>query len=78
MDKYIKRSLLIVRGEFDTDESSFNHALNELKNRKQELIPVFNEFLNKKLNIRDYSPELSDEWNEIILTLIKVENDAEK
>ena len=69
MDKYIKRSLKIVSGEWVVDEQSFTHALNELKNRKKELIPIFNEFLNKGLNIRDYSPELGDEWNKIILTI---------
>ena len=75
MDKYIVRSLKIVSGEWEVDKQSFYHAFNELKNRIQELTPVFNEFLNKGLNIRDYSPELSDEWNEINLTLIKAENE---
>jgi len=69
MDKYIKRSLLIVRGELETNDSSFNHALNELKNRKQELTPLFNECCLKGISIQEVSPELNEEWNELILTI---------
>ena len=39
---YIKRSLKIVNKELETDSNSFNHALNELKNRIKELTPLFN------------------------------------
>ena len=39
---YIKRSLKIVNKELETDSNSFNHALDELKNRIKELTPLFN------------------------------------
>jgi len=71
MDKYIKRSLLIIRGEFETNESSFNHALNELRNRIKELTPLFNECIEKCISIQEISPELNEEWNEIILVISK-------
>jgi len=55
--------------EIETDTNSFNHALNELKQRKKELIPLFNECCLKGISIQDLSTELNEEWNEIILTI---------
>jgi len=65
MDKYITRSLKIVKGELETDEQSFKHALNELKNRRKELIPVFKEVALKGLSMMDIDNDLNNEWNEI-------------
>ena len=47
---YIKRSLKIVNKELETDSNSFNHALDELKNRIKELTPLFNECIEKGIN----------------------------
>jgi hypothetical protein len=71
---YIRRSLDIVQGIIETDKNSFEHALNELKNRKQELTPLFNECALKDIRMIEICPELNNEWNEIILTLIKHES----
>ena len=69
MDKYIERSLKIVKGEIETDEQSFIHALNELKNRRNELSNLFHEVALKGWSMRDIDIELSNEWNDIILTI---------
>ena len=68
---YIKRSLKIVNKELETDSNSFNHALDELKNRITELTPLFNECFEKGISIQEISPELNNEWNEIILAISK-------
>ena len=68
---YIKRSLKIVNKELETDSNSFNHALNELKNRIKELTPLFNECIENGISIQEISPELNKEWNEIILAISK-------
>ena len=68
---YIKRSLKIVNKELETDSNSFNHALDELKNRIKELTPLFNECIEKGFSIQEISPELNKEWNEIILAISK-------
>ena len=73
---YIRRSLDIVQGKLPTDKNSFEHALNELKNRRKELIPVFNEVALKGLSMCDIDNYLNNEWNEIILTLVKYESSA--
>lgn len=69
MDKYIIRSLKIVSGEWQVDQQSFNHALNELKKRVKQLMPLFNECCLKGISIQEVSPELNDEWNKLILTI---------
>lgn len=66
---YIDRSLRIVRGEIESNNSSFNHAFLELKKRQKELIPLFNECIEKGISMQDVSPELTKEWNDIALTL---------
>ena len=68
---YIRRSLDIVQGIIPTDKNSFNHALNELENRKKELIPLFKECCDKGLSMQEICNEINNEWNEIILTLAK-------
>ena len=68
---YIERSLKIVNKELETDSNSFNHALDELKNRIKELTPLFNECIEKGISIQEISPELNNEWNEIILAISK-------
>lgn len=68
---YIRRSLDIVQGIIETDNNSFNHALNELKNRKDELTPLFKECCDKGLSMNEICADINDEWNEIILTLSK-------
>ncbi len=69
MDKYIKRSLNIVKGEIETDKNSFKHAVKELSSRADELQNVFNEVRNKGLSMKDIDSELDDEMNDILLTL---------
>jgi hypothetical protein len=69
MDKYIIRSLKIVSGEWHVDEQSFIHALNELKNRRDELSNLFHECALKGLKMQDIDSDLNDEWNKIILTI---------
>lgn len=68
---FIKRSLKIVNKELETDSNSFNHALDELKNRIKELTPLFKECIEKGISIQEISPELNKEWNEIILAISK-------
>jgi phage-related protein len=69
MDKYIERSLKIVKGDIETDENSFKHAVKELSNRADELQNVFNEVRNKGLSMKDIDLELYNERNSILLTL---------
>ena len=66
---YIRRSLDIVQGIIETDKNSFEHALNELKRRKEELTPLFKEWSDKGLSMKEICNELNDEWNEIVLTI---------
>lgn len=72
---YIRRSLDIVQGEIKTDKNSFEHALKELKARRDELIPLFKECCDKGLNMREICNDTTNEWNEIILTLAKCEKE---
>jgi hypothetical protein len=72
MDKYIIRSLKIVSGEWGFDKQSFIHALNELKNRRDELSNLFHECALKGISMQDIDKDLNNEWNEIILTLSKI------
>ena len=67
----IRRSLDIIQGIIETDKNSFEHALNELKSRKEELIPLFKECCDKGLSMQEICNELNNEWNEIVLTLAK-------
>lgn len=69
MDKYIQRSLKIVKGDLETDENSFKHAVKELSNRADELHNVFKEVHNKGLLMKDIDAELDNEYNDILLTL---------
>jgi hypothetical protein len=69
MDKYITRSLKIVRGEWMVDEQSFKHALNELKQRVRELSPLFNECALKDISIKELAPSINDEFNLLIQTI---------
>lgn len=71
MDKYIQRSLKIVKGDLETDENSLIHAVQELKNRADELHNVFHEVKSKGWNMKDIDSELNEEWNEITIALIK-------
>lgn len=70
---YIRRSLDILQGIIETDPNSYNHALNELKKRKEELIPLFKECCDKGLSMQEICNDTANEWNEIILTLAKCE-----
>ena len=69
MDKYIKRSLRIVKRDLETDENSFIHAVQELKNRADELHNVFYEVKSKGWDMKDIDSDLNDEMNDILLTL---------
>ena len=69
MDKYITRSLKIVSGEWLVDEQSFIHALNELKNRRDELSNLFHECFLKGWKMQDIDDELNDEFNLLITTI---------
>lgn len=69
MDKYIERSLRIIKGNLETDNNSFKHAVKELSNRAEELQNVFNEVKNKGLSMKDIDLELYNEMNDILLTL---------
>ena len=69
---YIRRSLDIVQGIIETDENSFIHALNELKNRRNELSGLFHEVALKGWNMKDIDGDINDEWNEIIMAIAKV------
>tara|TARA_R110000782_G_scaffold217308_1_gene304768 strand:+ start:205 stop:426 length:222 start_codon:yes stop_codon:yes gene_type:complete len=69
MYKYIIRSLKIVNGEWLVDEQSFIHALNELKNRRDELSNLFHECSLKGWKMQDIDDELNDEFNLLITTI---------
>jgi len=69
MDKYIERSLKIVKGDLETDENSFIHAVQELKNRADELHNVFHEVKLKGWDMKDIDLELYNENIDILLTL---------
>lgn len=69
--KYIERSLSILRGDISSNSDSYNHALEEIINRRDELKPLFNECCEKGISMQDLCPELNDEWNEIILLIAK-------
>ena len=66
---YIRRSLDIVQGNIETDSNSFIHALNELKRRKEELIPLFKECCDKGLSMQEICIGTYTEWNEIVSTI---------
>ena len=70
MDR-IRNSLDIVQGIFETDKNSFDFALIEIKKRREELTPLFNECCQKGISMKELSNDLNDEWNEIILTIEK-------
>ena len=46
-----------------------NRPLTELRKRKLQLTPLFNECVEKGISMKELCPELNNEWNEIIIAL---------
>ena len=78
MDKYIKRSVKIIKRHIKTDKNSYTHALNELITRRNELLPLFEECNNKGINLEIISPEICEEYNIIETTIKNSFNDTKR
>jgi len=66
---WIKNAIEIAKEKNVNDISILEYAIKELRKRKLELTPLFNECVEKGISIEELCPELNKEWNEIIIAL---------
>lgn len=66
---WIENAIEIAKEKNVNDISILGHAITELRKRKLQLTPLFNECVEKGISIQELCPELNKEWNEIIIAL---------
>ena len=66
---WIENAIEIAKEKNVKDVSILEYALTELRKRKLQLTPLFNECVEKGVSMEELCPELNNEWNEIIIAL---------
>ena len=63
---YIQYSINVLNKK-DIDINTKEYAIKTLKERINQLSPLFNECALKNINMQDLCPELNSEWNTIVM-----------
>jgi hypothetical protein len=79
MKDWIEYSIKILNDEqSEVDMFTKGWALKSLESREKELAPLFNECALKGIDISKLCPELNNEWNEIVMTIRKINQTVSK
>lgn len=63
---YVQYSIDVLQKD-DIDISTRQYAIKTLKDRIEQLSPLFNECALKNINMQEICPELNSEWNTIVM-----------
>ena len=78
MKDWVEYSIKLLNDEnSEVDPFTKGWALKSLESRKKELAPLFNECALKGIDLSKLCPELNNEWNEIVMTIRKVNSKFE-
>jgi len=78
MKDWVEYSIKLLNDEYsEVDPFTKGWALKSLESRKKELAPLFNECALKGIDLSKLCPELNNEWNEIVMTIRKVNSQFE-
>lgn len=78
MKDWIEYSIKILNDEqCEVDMFTKVWALKSLESREKELAPLLHECALKGIDLSKLCPELNNEWNEIVMTIRKVNSKFE-
>lgn len=63
---YVQYSIDVLQQK-EVDLNTKEYAIKTLKQRVQELTPLFNECALKGIDMQELCPELNSEWNTIVI-----------